>query len=161
MRISMLWIAIPILVLGIPALAQETAEDEAAIDMLTDKFTEAWANGDAKAIAALYAVDADRMEITGVISKGREEIETNVAEILSMYEGSQVKIERTSPIRFIKPNIAVWDGTWEIIGAPEVEGEPPPTKGAGTVVAVKQNGQWLCAADRSRVPAAPPSTGQQ
>ena len=145
---------------GNTALSQDTAADEEAIEMLAATYTEGWKNGDAKTCASVYAPDADVMDFTGKSFKGREEIENSIAEVLVMYEGSEIELQKTA-IRFVKPDLAVWDGTWEMTGVPETEGQPPPTKGLSTVVAVKQEGgQWMLAHSLTSVPAAPPSTSQ-
>jgi uncharacterized protein (TIGR02246 family) len=144
---------------GITALSQDTAAEAEAIEMQATKYEEGWNNGDVQAAASIYAPDADIIDFMGRSYKGREEIEKSIAEVLTMYEGSQIKLERTS-IRFIKPDLAVWDGTWELTGVPEVEGPAPPTKGLSTVVAVKQEGQWLIAYGLSNVPPQPPTPGQ-
>ena len=76
-----------------------------------------------------------------------------------MFPGSEMTLTRTS-IRFINANLAVWDGTFEITGLPEAEGEQPPSKGLSMVVAQKQDGQWLLAAGRTFVPVQLPPAGQ-
>jgi uncharacterized protein (TIGR02246 family) len=83
---------------------------------------------------------------------------TSFADLMStMFEGTKISIQMTAT-RFVKPDLAVGDSAWEITGLPEMEGETPPSKGTSTVVAVKQDGQWLITSHRSRVPAAPPGT---
>jgi uncharacterized protein (TIGR02246 family) len=144
---------------GITALSQDTAAETEAIEMLATRYEEGWKNGDAQAAASVYTPDADIIDFFGRSFKGREEIGKSIAEVLTMYEGSQMNIETTS-IRFIRPDLAVWDGTWEVTGVPEAEEPAPPTKGLATVVAVKQEGQWLLAYGLSNVPPQPPPPGQ-
>ena len=137
--------------LGSTALSQDTANDEEAIEKLAAQYEEGWKAGDAQAAASVYAADAHSIGFTGQSFTGREEIEDNLAETLTMYEGSQIALEKTS-IRFIKPDLAVWDGSWEITGVSESEGPAPPTKGLATTVCVKQNGQWLIVCGLTSVP---------
>ena len=144
---------------GSTALSQDTAADEEAIQALASQYMEGWKNGDAATCAAIYAPDAESVDFFGRSHKGREEIEKSIAEVLTTVQGSELKLERTA-IRFVKPDLAVWDGTWEITGAPEVEGEQPPTKGLSFAVAVKQDDQWMLASGQTSVPPPPPSTGQ-
>ena len=146
--------------LGSTTLSQDTAADVEAIEKNAAIYEEGWKNGDAQAAASIYAPDAHSIGFTDQSFAGREEIEKNIAETLTLYEGSQIKIEKTS-IRFIKPDLAVWDGTWEITGVPETEGPAPPTKGLNTVVVVKQEGQWLIAHGLTSVPPPLPTTGQE
>ena len=145
--------------LGSTALSQDTAADEEAIEMLAATYMEGWKNGDAKTCASVYAPDADVMDYTGKSFKGRDEIEKSIAETLAASEGSQIEIKRTA-IRFVKPDLAVWDGTWEVTGVPETEEQALPTNGLSTVVVVKQEGQWMLAYGLSSVPPEPPSTDQ-
>jgi uncharacterized protein (TIGR02246 family) len=145
--------------LGSPALTQDIAAAEEAIEMLATQYEEGWKNGDAQTCAAIYAPDADLIDFVGKSYKGRAEIEKSIADVLAMYPGSQIDIQKTA-IRFVKPDLAVWDGTWEVTGVPETEGPKPPTKGSNTVVIVKQDGQWLLAYGMSSVPPPSPSTAQ-
>jgi uncharacterized protein (TIGR02246 family) len=157
--IALLAVMVLAVSLGSTALSQDTAADAEAIEMLAAKYEEGWKNGDARGAASIYAADADIIDFMGRSFKGREGIEKSIAETLTMFEGSQIEIERTS-IRFIKPDLAVWDGTWEITGLPEAEGAPPPTKGLSTVVAVKQDDQWLLAYGVSSVPPPQPTPSE-
>ena len=162
MRDLILWITVFMLVSAVstPLLAQESTEDQEAVNALAPQWAEAWNRGDAKAIGDMYTDEADYIETTGQAFKGREAIVTAVAEMMStMCEGTEISIEMTST-RFIKPDLVVGDSNWEITGLPEAEGEAPPSKGTATVVAVKQDGQWLITAHRSRIPAAAPGSTQ-
>ena len=146
---------------GALIFAQDTSADEEAVNMIAQKWAEAWNTGDMKAVAGLYTTDADYIGFTGEAVKSREEIEKTFTEMSSAaFKGAKISIQEPS-IRFIKPDLAITDNTWEITDLPETEGEPPPASGLSTTVSVKQDGQWLIAVHRTRVPPAPPSTSQE
>ena len=65
-----------------------------------------------------------------------------------------VGIER---IRFIRPDVAIVDATFEITGT---DLKPYP-KGLQTMVLVKDNGRWLATALRRMVPVAAPAQPQR
>jgi uncharacterized protein (TIGR02246 family) len=138
-----------------PALGQGTPADEAAIRKAADQFPPAWAKGDAKALAALYTTDADYVSSTGLTAKGRAEIEKAYsAQFTGVYKATSLK-NATTNIRFLKPDIAITSGTFEVSGLRGPGGqEAPPRKGISTSVLVKQNGQWLITALRAWVPPA-------
>jgi uncharacterized protein (TIGR02246 family) len=60
-------------------------------------------------------------------------------------------------IRFIRPDVALVDGTFEISGS---EISPAP-KGLRTIVMVKENGRWMITALRQMIPVAPTGTTPQ
>ncbi len=143
--------------LGSVIVAQDTTADEEAIRQLDERWDEAWANRDAKALAALYTEDADGINDMGETVTGRMAIEERWAKNFeNLPEGAQSEGEQLF-IRFIRPNIAIADGAWAVTGLPETEGGPP-TEGLYTSVLAKKDGQWLITAGRSRIPVIPPST---
>ena len=142
-----------------PAWGQGTPADEAAVRKAADQFPAAWAKGDAKSLAALYTADADYVSSTGLIGKGRAEIEkAYVTQFSGVYKGTSLK-NATTNVRFLKPDIAITNGTFEVSGLHGPDGrEAPSRRGISTSILVKQNGQWLITALRAWVP--PPQPGQ-
>ena len=67
--------ALALCVLAVPALAQ----DKATIQKLNDAFVEAFAKGDAAALAAMYAKDATLPPAGAEMVKGRAGIQASVA----------------------------------------------------------------------------------
>jgi uncharacterized protein (TIGR02246 family) len=135
-----------------PALAQGTPADEAAIRKAAEQFPAAWAKGDAKALAALFTTDADYVSSTGLTATGRAEIEkAYMAQLSGVYKGTSLKNASTN-IRFLKPDVAISNGTFEIGDVRGPDGKvAPPRRGTATSVVVKQNGQWLITALRAIV----------
>ncbi len=143
--------------LGSVMVAQDTTADEEAIAQLDDRYREAWSNRDAKAIAALYTEDASGVGAMGETVSGRMAIEEEEAKgFAELPEGAQLEFEQLS-LRFIRPTIAIADGTWVMSGLPE----GAPAEGLYTVVFAKKDGEWLYAAGLSRVPVIPPSTEEE
>jgi uncharacterized protein (TIGR02246 family) len=162
MRNLVLFVAVLALVLGlgVVSLAQDTAADEEAIQQLDQRWKEAWTNGDAEAMAELFTEDADGIDPMGETDTGRAAIiETYRAEFAERPEGAQVDFEQTY-LRFLRPDIAIADGTWAVTGAPEAE-EGPPTEGLYTVVLVKKDGQWRYSSGLSRIPMTPPGAEEE
>jgi uncharacterized protein (TIGR02246 family) len=133
--------------------AQEASDAEEAVKMVATQWQDAWNGGDMDALGALYAEDADYVDLFGRTFKGREQIQANFSEVHSTaYEGAKISIETTS-VQFVKPDVAVSDSAWEVTGHAEAEGVP--SKGVSTGVLVKQDGEWEIVAHRTRVPAPP------
>jgi uncharacterized protein (TIGR02246 family) len=132
------------------------ARDEDAIRRLMADYTHASNRHDAKAMSMLWARDGDSVNSTGQVVRGRAEIEKTVAELHSkFFRGA--RITRTvRAIRFIKPDVAIADGSWKTVGALGPDGkEYPPLKGLYTIITVKQRGVWLILAARSMMPVPP------
>jgi uncharacterized protein (TIGR02246 family) len=141
-----------VLCLGTVALAQEPSSDEEVLNMLADKWVEAWNQGDIDALAELYTPDADFVGASGEAAKGREAVRQALRDLAATaYKSTQLTVEMTR-IRFIKPHLALGDNVWEFTGVPEIERQQAPAKGFSTFVAIKQEGQWVMAAHRSYVP---------
>lgn len=154
--LMILTVGFALTLMAVPALGQGTPADEAAIRKVTEQFPPAWAKGDAKSLAGLYATDADYVSSTGLTAKGRAEIEkAYVTQLTGTYKGTTLKTAITN-VRFLKPDVAITDGTFEVAGMRGSDGkEAPPRKGISTSVVVKQNGQWVITALKAWIPPAP------
>ena len=156
--VTFLTVGFALAVMVAPALGQGTPADEAAIRKATEQFPPAWAKSDAKALAALYTTDADYVSSTGLPARGRAEIEkAYITQFSGAYKGTSLKNAITN-VRFLKPDIAIANGTFEVTGLRGPGGqEAPSRKGMSISILVKQNGQWLITALRAWVPPSPPS----
>ncbi len=102
-----------------------------------------------------FYIDAD-----GNLSKGRSEIEKLHSDWLGsgLYKGSHTVI-RVRAVRFLKPDVAVCDGTWEDSGMHSPDGkELSPMKGVWSDTVVKKDGKWWAVTVHASAPA--PTTGQ-
>ncbi len=125
-----------------PTGAQATPQAE--FDKLAEAFSQAWAKGDAKAIAALHTKDAVRMTAGQPAVKGTAAIEKAMMDTLTgPYKGSTLTIKSNSSTR-VTDDIYVGEGTYRVTG-----GNPPPdapTSGQYMNTMVRQGGRWLIAA---------------
>jgi uncharacterized protein (TIGR02246 family) len=156
--LMILMVGLALTVVTVPVSAQGTPADEAAIRKATEQFPPAWAKGDAKGLATLYTMDADYVSSTGLVAKGRAEIEkAYAAQFTGVYKGTSLRNDVTN-VRFLKPDVAIVNGTFEVTGLRGSDGkEMPSRKGISTSVVIKQNGQWLITALRAWIPPATPA----
>jgi uncharacterized protein (TIGR02246 family) len=123
------------------------------LQKLADEFVQAWAKGDAKAIAALHTEDAIRIPGDGQVITGRAAIEKSFAEGLSgMWKGSKLTITpgKSTPLA---PNVQVAEGRYQL-----TDGTPPagaPTSGQYLNTVVRKGGRWLLAS-AAIIPPPPP-----
>ena len=119
-----------------------TAADEAAIRKNEDTRVAAWNKHDAKAVAATYAADADRLSASGYFS-GRPQIEKDYTDSFNgLDKNSTLKIE-SDKVRFLTADVAISDGERLITGR-----TAEPVKIHNTSVYVKRNGEWMLSAQR-------------
>jgi len=133
-------------------------DDEAAIRKVYDDTVAAWDKGDYKAMLADYDKDAVWTFSSGVTKRGHEALEKHYAELFAgKYKGTTMKLTIAS-IRFVTPDVAVVDGTWEASNLRSPEGkELPPVKGLLMNTLVSKDGKWLSVAMQTMVAPPPPS----
>jgi uncharacterized protein (TIGR02246 family) len=135
-RIAMLTLCLGVLIAG-PALAQSTA----AIQQLNDKWVAAFNQGDAAAVAALYAEDAYVLPPGGDMVKGRSAIEAFWK--AAMQQVGQPKLATVDVLR-LGPRAAREIGTVTL----ETKAQPPQQiVGKYAVVWRRIGGHWLLATD--------------
>jgi uncharacterized protein (TIGR02246 family) len=153
-RLSTGLAAVVVVLLGAAqgSVANDRADpaDEQALQEFNKAFVAAYNRGDIKAVAASYAPDADFLTAEGKMVKGRAEIEKYFARAFAETKGLRIKHSHSS-IRFLKPDVAIDNGNWEITGRPKGK-----VKGRYTAVLVKHDGKWLIVCDRPMVPVRPP-----
>jgi uncharacterized protein (TIGR02246 family) len=131
---------------GVPTWAQGNPQEEAALRTRAEAFVAAFAQGDAKALAAFWTPDGDYMDQTGRHLKGREAIEHAYQQFFSKHQGVTLGITMTS-IRVMTPDLAIEDGTTDVR---PVDGGPP-RRARYVVIHLKQDGQWCLASVRETV----------
>ncbi len=133
--------------------AEHGTEDESAIRKVAAAIAAAWERHDAKALAAFWSEEGDLIDPAGRVARGREEIEKLFAdEHSTVFKTSHATISDRA-VRFLKPDLAIADGSFEITGMRSPDGKDlPPLKGLYTRILVKRGGQWWVIADRPRVP---------
>ncbi len=119
------------------------AEDRAALDEVVASFTRAFDRGDAKAVAATFAEDAQVVDEEGKATVGRQAIEALFASSFQAHPGARIALTVESRL-FATPEVAVEEGTAEIRPAAGVEAEVTRY----TATYVKKDGRWLHATVR-------------
>lgn len=118
-----------------PGNSGQYSSDEKAVRLQADQFVKAFQAGDAKAIAALWAPDANLTTAEGVQVEGRDKIQKLYADYFSQHGGQAMQVNIKS-IRFPAPDVAIEQGTAKVAGDGDMQ-----TK--YTVVHIKKDGQWL------------------
>jgi len=120
------------------------ATPEAEFKKIADAFSEAFANGDGSAIAALHTKDAVRMVAGEASAVGTAAIDKALTTALTgPYKGSSLVITSAKYHR-VNADTYIGEGTYEVRG-----GNPPagtPTRGHYLNTLVRQGGRWLIAA---------------
>ena len=157
MRRGLIALAVLALATGVAGLvvAQETSDEE-LLHQLTSDFEAAWDLGDATAIAAFWSEDGDTVNENGHF-QGRSAVEDSYRQgFETIYKGTSIAIEMTS-VRFLRPDVAVADGTYTVTGATGPEGEElPAINGLWMNVNVKTGGKWYIDCSRPMVPVEAP-----
>jgi uncharacterized protein (TIGR02246 family) len=141
---------------------QSDQTDQIAIERIVTAFIDAWNRHDMKALAALFAEDADFVNVIGLHWRGRAEIEKNhVAIHQTRMKNSQLRTTALSQ-RFLRPDVALAHATWQLQGDTGVDGKAAaPRRGILMAVVVKQGKGWTIAAAQNTdivpMPGSPPN----
>ncbi len=119
---------------------------EEALKKRAEAFAASFEKGDAKALAGFWTADGDYIDQAGHKLKGREAIEKAFEKQFAVAKGAKVII-RTESLRFVKDDLAIEDGTTELVYA----GDAPPTTARYTAIHVKQDGEWYLASVRDAI----------
>lgn len=125
--------------------AKSTNSDLAAIREGSQKFSEAYNQGKAKAVAALWTPDGEFVDAAGRKWVGRSEIEKYYTSLLGANPDAKMTIVIDS-LKLLSEDAAIEDGHAFLDPAPAGS----PATGAYTVVHVKVDGKWLMSSVRDR-----------
>src|SRR5262249_55163290 len=127
--------AIALFVCAASALGQSQASDEKDIRSIGSQVQDAWNKKDAKMLADLWLTDGDYVSSTGRTATGRAEVEKAFATQWSgVYKGTKITHTLTS-VRFLRKDVAIADGAFEISGMKDASGKLMPTRsGLSTIV---------------------------
>ncbi len=126
---------------GEPA-SKYPAEEEQLLKT-AEAFVQGYAKHDAKAVAALFAPEAEYVDAEGTVFQGRDTIEKTLAEFFEKNPDSNLLLDIAS-IRFLGPMLAIEDGT--TICTVGQEGVPEESR--YTAIHAKMDGQWQMASVR-------------
>lgn len=130
-----------------------SAADEKAIRATADEFVKAFGAGDAKAVGALWATDAEYTDESGQSYHGRAAIEKEYADLFKEHRGATMTVTIES-IRFLGPDIAVEKG----VAMVKLPSQNADMGSRYTVVHARRDGQWIMVQGRD-APYTPGSNG--
>lgn len=141
-----------------PTAATPTATAAQAADPMVagvlelgNAFTKAFERGDAAALGAMWAEDADYVGLDGRVLRGRAAIVADYTNLFKEHKGLTLRIEVHS-MRFPSPDVAIEDGVTSVMGP---EGTlPSRSRYANTLV--RRGGQWQLLSVRE-MPYTPPN----
>jgi uncharacterized protein (TIGR02246 family) len=119
-----------------------TADEEKAVRAAVDSYTAAFDKGDLDGLLAHITDDADFINEDGTQYKGKAGLAGVLKRSLAELKGHTLKTTLTS-VRFVRPDVAVADGTAEIT-APDGATD----SGRFTAVWAKADGKWLLSSVR-------------
>ena len=144
-RTGVAGVALLLLVTQAGTVVHGQAPTDAELRRLTEAYAQAWAKGDAKAVAALHTTESVRVGADGTVSVGRVEIEQALTAALNgPYRATKIGLNAGQTTR-AGQDVYVSEGTFQIAG-----GIPPagvPTRGRYLHTLVRLNGRWLIAGD--------------
>ena len=123
--------------------------EKSALRSCLDQLWEAYAQGDAKAIAELYHTNANLVLLGHEVAVGRPALEQEYAKLLAMDAlRSDTRVRRSFRIHLINSDVAVVDAAARL--SRTVAGGEEERLGDVyfTIVAVKEDGEWRLGAVR-------------
>jgi uncharacterized protein (TIGR02246 family) len=129
------------------AATKGTPEDELAIRKVLAENTAAFNQHKPDLNSQATTDDFDVVNPPGIYSSGKPDLRDAFR---GAFRNARM-VATVDRIRFIRPDVVLVDGTFEITGT---EIKPAP-KGLRTIVLVKDNGRWVITALRSMIPVAP------
>jgi uncharacterized protein (TIGR02246 family) len=136
-------LAVLMIALFAPGVVSGQDPTEAELRRLADAYAQAWAKGDAKAVAGLHTTEAIRIGPDGKVAVGRAAIEKAVSEELTgPYRGTKFGMTQGQTTR-AGQDVYVSEGTFQFSG-----GMPPAgsaTRGRYLNTIVRVSGRWLIA----------------
>ncbi len=134
--------------------------DEQAVRKAVNDFAETWNRHDMNALGALFAPDADFVNVGGLWWRGRQEIQTRHAFVhaaipqnaagaesvpahrYGIFKKSTYQFDRID-VRFIRPDVAIAHGAWTMLGDARTN---EPRHGTMTFVVMQDRGRWFISA---------------
>jgi uncharacterized protein (TIGR02246 family) len=140
-----------------PDLCFPQEPNQAEIKKRVQEYENAYNNGDAKAVAAIYAVNGSHTYANGITHRGRLEIEKGLFESLAgPMKGTQIKIT-PEVIQFPANNVAIEDASFILTGLRMQDGAIiPAINGRCLAVYQKLEKEWFALAIQCMVPLPPP-----
>ncbi|MFN7927706.1 MAG: SgcJ/EcaC family oxidoreductase [Blastocatellia bacterium] len=132
-----------------PATSNSSANDEAAIRAVVQKYVDARERIDPKAVEQLFTADADQLVSSGEWRKGREAVVKGTMASSTSTGGKRTITVET--VRFLTSDVAIADGRYELTGL-----AGGTTRSMWSTFVFKKMGKdWRISAIRNMLPAAP------
>lgn len=133
------------------AAADPARTDDAPIRAVADAFLSTWNAHDMAAFAALYADDADFVNVYGLWWTGRQQIEDeHVATHVSIFRASTLTATQPHSVRVIAPGVALCRTHWTLTGIQTRAGGPAPDRRGRLLHVLKHNGErWRIVATQN------------
>jgi len=124
--------------------ADKPINDEVGVNAVVHGFEDAWNRHDMDAFAALFATDADFVNVIGMRWVGRDAIKQHhAASHATYFKSSTLKIGNTT-VRFLKGEVATSRSVWTLSGITSETGLLAPSRtGILTHVLERIDGHWL------------------
>ena len=136
-------------------MASAAARDEEAARIAVSRFAEAWNRHDMDAFGALFTQDADFVNVTGQLWKGRKEIQRRHAYThgaipreavpeaapanYAIFKSSTYQFDRID-VRMVRSNPAIAHGAWTMQGDTRTA---EPRRGMMTFTIIRDGDNWL------------------
>jgi uncharacterized protein (TIGR02246 family) len=116
----------------------------AEIEDIAARLAEAWNRHDARALALVFAEDADFTNVFGMVANGRAAIEALHAPLFkTIFKDSHLSVTEVR-VRLIRPDVASVDVKWKMTGARDPHGKPwPKREGLLNWIATEHDAGWL------------------
>jgi uncharacterized protein (TIGR02246 family) len=131
--------------LAIAPIIHGQAPTDAELRRLAEAYAQAWAKGDAKALAGLHTAEALRIGADGKVAVGGAAIQQAFSEALNgPYRGTKISLTAGQTTRAAQ-DVYVSEGTFQVGGGMTPAGVP--TRGRYLQTLVRVSGRWLIAGD--------------
>ena len=136
-------------------MASAAERDEEAARIAVNRFAETWNRHDMDAFGALFTADADFVNVTGQLWKGRKEIQRRHAYThgaiprdavpeaapasYGIFKSSTYQFDRID-VRMARPNLAIAHGAWTMRGDARTA---EPRHGMMTFTIIRDGDNWL------------------
>ena len=132
------------LVVTASVASDKQINDEVGVSAVVRGFEDSWNHHDMDALAALFASDADFVNVIGMRWVGRDAIrQHHAASHATIFKSSTLKIGNTT-VHFLKADVATARSEWTLSGITSETAQLAPTRtGILTHVLEKIDGRWL------------------
>jgi uncharacterized protein (TIGR02246 family) len=143
--------AIAALIVTVTAIASEPTlmdrnAEAAAVQSVGASFVDDWNRHDMKSFGALFADDAEFVNVIGLWWHGRAEIQKQHEALHATRMRTSHLVVTESVVRLLSPDVAVLLQRWQLTGDTGIDGVTLPVRrGVMTLVMANEGGHWQIA----------------